>query len=114
MTNLDYVNQILAAYTALAHTPDRPSRADRALARDLCSHQVPLQTVLNAMLLATVRRYYRDPSLGQLDRIRSLHYFLPIVRQLEKQPLDPCYVEYLERKHADIPSASLTTERSTP
>jgi hypothetical protein len=65
------------------------------------------------MLPATVRRQYRDPSLGQLDRIRSLHYFLPIVRQLERQPLDPFYVEYLERKLANIPSASPTTERST-
>jgi hypothetical protein len=114
MTNVDYVNQVLAAYTALADTPDRPSRSDRALARDLCKRQVPIVTVLHAMLLATVRRYYRDPSLGQLDPIRSLHYFLPIARQLERQPLDPFYVEYLERKHADIPSANLTSERSTP
>lgn len=114
MTNGDYVNQVLTAYTALADTPDRPSRSDRALARDLCSRQVPLETVLHAMLQATVRRHYRDSSLGDLDRIRSLHYFLPIIRQLESQPLDPFYVEYLERKHADIPSAPRTTERSTP
>lgn len=124
MTNVDYVNQVLAAYTALTDTPEHPSRSDRALARDLCKRQVPIDTVLHAMLLATVRRCYRDPSLGELDRIRSLHYFVPIVRQLERQPLDTFYVEYLKRKYADIPcvagttgpcaDGSRSTERTTP
>lgn len=104
MTSPLYIAQVLSAYTQLADTPDRPSRYDRALARELYHGQVPLETIRHAILLATMRRHYRDTSLGALDCIRSLHYFLPVIRQLENQPLDPYYIEYVERKCAEIPS----------
>lgn len=111
MTSSLFVRQVLAGYTALPDTPNRPSRHDRAVARDLYHRDVHLDSVRHAFLLASVRRYYRDPSLGSLDGIKSLSYFLPIIRQLEHQPLDPFYVDYLEQKLADIPRP---TERSTP
>ena len=106
MTLPSYVAQILAAYTALPDTPNRPSRSDRALARSLFQQNVPLALVEHAMLLATARRYYRDPDLPPLEPIHSLHYFLPIIRHLSANPLDPFYVLYLQRKVDEIPTAS--------
>jgi len=111
VTSSLFVSQVLSGYTALPDTPSRPSRHDRAVARDLYHRDVRLDSVRHAFLLASVRRHYRDPSLGPLDSIRSLSYFLPVIRQLELQPLDPFYVDYLERKLADIPCPA---ERSTP
>jgi len=111
VTSTHFVNQVLADYTALADTPDRPSRHDRTVARDLGRRDVQLDTVRHAFLLASVRRHYRDPSLSPLDSVRSLSYFVPIIRQLQHQPLEPFYVDYLERKLVDIPRP---TERSTP
>lgn len=106
MTLSDYISQVLAAYTCLPDTPDRHSRSDRALARSLHQRDVPLSLVQHAMLLATIRRYYRDPALPPLEPIHSLHYFLPLIRQLTTSPLEPFYVEHLRRKLADIPATS--------
>lgn len=114
MTGNDYSTRVLAAYTALADTPDRPSRADRALARDLEHRAVPLELVQQAMLLASVRRHFRDPNLPPLDRIRSLHYFLPVIRQLQTQPLDTIYVDYLQRKLDAIPHPDTRTQEDPP
>jgi hypothetical protein len=110
----DYSARVLAVYTTLAYTPDRPSRSDRALARELERRAVPLKLVQEAMLLATVRRHFRDPSLPPLDRIRSLHYFLPVIQQLQAEPLDPFYVDYLKRKLDAIPQPDPRTDGEPP
>jgi len=97
-----YVRRILDRYVSLTDTPDRASRSDRGLARSLFSEHIPLSLVLNAMLLATIRRHYRDPDLPPLEPIHSLHYFLPVIRFIEVNPLEPVYIDYLTRKLGDI------------
>jgi hypothetical protein len=106
VTLSDYVVLVLDAYTDLPDTPQRPSRSDRALARCLHQQNVPLSLIQHAMLLATVRRQYRDPALPPLEPIHSLHYFLPVIRQIMATPLEPTYVEYLQRKIDDIRATS--------
>jgi len=102
MTIGDYVHEVLGRYVSLPDTPGRPRRSDRALARMWFSEDVPLTLVFNAMLLATIRRHFRDSSLPPLEPIQSLHYFIPVIRFLEADPIDPFYFKYLAYKLEDL------------
>ena len=42
-----------------------------------------------ALLLAATRRALREPYLRPLPRVRALHYFAPVVRELLENPKDP-------------------------
>jgi hypothetical protein len=91
-----YLEAVLEAYNSLPGTPDRPSRQDRRLARDLCRRGVPLKTVRTALLLAAARRTLR--SGPPLPPVRTLHYFLPVIDEVLQQPPEPRYAEYLAAK----------------
>lgn len=94
----DYVRSVLTTYLALPHTPQRPSPYDRRLARSLYDRAVPLTTVHAAFDLAIARRITRPSSAEPLDPIRSLAYFLPVLDEVLRAPLDPGYLAYLRRK----------------
>ena len=96
MNQTQYVQAVLRAYLQLPETSQRPRTADRKLAAQLYRRQVPLQHVLGAMRLATARRLFRPPP--PLPPIRSLHYFLPVIDEIENHDVDPEYLEYLEYK----------------
>jgi hypothetical protein len=85
MSEPHYVAAVLAAYVALPDTACRPRRADRALARQLFAQGVPLPVVLDALLLTHARRHLNPAAPPQ--PVRSLHYFLPVIRELST--LDP-------------------------
>jgi hypothetical protein len=51
-------------------------------------------------LLASARRLFRDPTSAPLQPIRSLHYFLPVIKEVSAGPLSPDYVKYLRLKLA--------------
>ena len=98
-----YVRRLIAAYRRLPGTLGRPRAADRRLADDLHRRGVPLKTVDAALLLATARRRARPPGAAPLPPIRSLHYFLPIIEELQRQPLPDGYLENLRARLADHP-----------
>lgn len=75
-----YVAAVLAAYLASPDTACRPRRADRVLAQELFAEGVPLDVVLDALLLAHARRHLNPVSPP--TPVRSLHYFLPVIREL--------------------------------
>jgi hypothetical protein len=85
MTEHHYVAAVLATYVALPDTSCRPRRTDRALAHQLFAQAVPLPIVLDALLLAHTRRHL-NPATPPAP-VRSLHYFLPVIRELAA--LDP-------------------------
>ncbi len=91
-----YLEAVLTTYSSLPGTPERPSRQDRRLARDLCHRGVPLRIVRTALLLAAARRTFR--SGPPLPQVRTLHYFLPAIDELIHQPPEPGYLEYLAAK----------------
>jgi hypothetical protein len=93
-----YVKKLLDLYLGLLQTPSLASRDDRRLAQQLCQQQTPLETVESAFLLATARRWSRDPALPPLQPIRSLHYFLPVIEELLVTGVSPDYLQYLRRK----------------
>jgi hypothetical protein len=91
-----YLEAVLGAYCSLPGAPQHPSRQDRHLARELCRRGVPLRVVRAALILATARRTLRSgPALPQ---VRTLHYFLPVIDEVLKQPLDSDYFAYLAAK----------------
>jgi hypothetical protein len=91
-----YLEAVLAVYCSLPGTPERPSRQDRQLARELCRRGVPLRAVRAALILAAARRTIRSgPALPQ---VRTLYYFLPVIDEVLKHPLDSDYVAYLAAK----------------
>ncbi|HUA80234.1 MAG TPA: hypothetical protein VL997_07680, partial [Dyella sp.] len=82
-----FVAALLTLYADLPDTPLRPSPADQSLARRLFNDAVPLPLIESALLLGTLRRLTRPQSLPPLPKIRSLAYFLPVVQELQIQPL---------------------------
>ena len=93
-----YVTAVLMLYTDLPDTPLRPSQMDQSVARKLQQEAVPLALVESALLLATLRRLTRPPELPPLPKVRSLAYFLPVIAELQQQPLPDEYVDYLRLK----------------
>ena len=93
-----YLAAVLTLYADLPDTPLRPSPTDQALARQLHQQAVPLSLVESAFLLATLRRLARPTELPPLPKIRSLAYFLPVIAELQQQPLPDGYLDFLRLK----------------
>lgn len=94
----EYANRVLALYLGLAQTPARASRIDRRLAEELFDKQIPIEQIEAAMYLAVGRRLLRDQDAPALGPIRSLHYFLPVLEEINRTPLSPDYRNYLRAK----------------
>lgn len=92
----DFVSRVLSLYLGL---PDvaarRPSRLDRQLAVTLYARGISLEQIEAAMLLAHLRRAARPTPLPP---IRSLHYFVPAIDEVIREPLSPSWLDYLRRK----------------
>lgn len=93
-----FVAALLTLYADLPDTPLRPSPADQSLARRLFADAVPLPLIESALLLGTLRRLIRPEGLPPLPKIRSLAYFLPVIQELQIQPLPAGYLDYLRLK----------------
>ena len=101
-----YIASVLTLYADLPDTPVRPSPMDQSMARKLHKEAVPLPLVESALLLGTCRRLARTSDLPPLPRIRSLAYFLPVIAELQQQPLPFGYLQYLRLKLQRLPMAS--------
>jgi hypothetical protein len=114
-----YVAFALTLYADLPDTPWRPSPMDHSLARRLHQEAVPLPLVESALLLGTWRRLARAEDLPPLPRIRSLAYFLPVIAELQQQPLPAGYLDYLRLKlqtlakdaRPGVPKSTFSDER---
>ena len=89
-----YVERLLELYRHHPQTTGRVRTADRSLADHLYQQGVDIETVDAALLLVAARRT-RTP---QPCTIRSLHYFLPAIREVLEQPLDDGYLSYLKER----------------
>lgn len=93
-----YIQAVLDMYLSLPLTPNRYSSLDRAFAHDLYQQKTPLPIVETALLLASVRRLYRNPTYPPLPPIRSLRYFLPVIEEVFDSSISPSYLQYLRQK----------------
>jgi len=92
-----YATRVLDRYRTLPGTLRRTLRQDRNLALRLYDRGLPLQKIEDAFVLALARRTFRSSS-EPIEPIRSLHYFLPLIQELEVQPPLPEYLTYLKDK----------------
>lgn len=93
---MPYIEDILRLYRDLPGTTHRVRSADRTLARDLYRRQIPFQLLRAALLLGCARRL---ASSSPLAPIRSLHYFLPVLDELQQStPLPEGYLSFLEQQ----------------
>ena len=90
-----FVRRVLDAYRRTPGTTGHIRPADRRLARELHARGVPVQTVDDALLLASVRRFVRPLPSGPPPTARSLAYFLPVVEELLAATIDDAYRHYL-------------------
>jgi hypothetical protein len=90
-----YATRVLERYRNLPGTLRRTLRQDRNLALRLFDRGVPLQKLEDAFVLALARRTFRSSS-EPIEPIRSLHYFLPLIQELELEPPLPEYLAYLK------------------
>lgn len=101
-----YVAAVLELYRQAPTTAGRVRRADRHLAGELYQRGVPLETIENAILLTAVRRLTRNLKPPGLPPIRSLHYFLPVLDEVQATPLPAGYVSFLRLKLRQLSTES--------
>lgn len=90
-----FVRRVLDAYRRTPGTTGHIRPTDRRLARDLHGRGVTVETVDDALLLASVRRFARPPPSGPPPTVRSLAYFIPVVEELLATPIEDGYRRYL-------------------
>jgi len=100
-----YVREILTLYRQTPGTRGRATPADRRLAQDLHRQGVTAELVRAALLLATARRAVRPPDAPPLPTVNSLHYFLPVLHEIQQHPPDPAYLHYLQARLAQHPTS---------
>ena len=101
-----FVREVLRLYLDLPDTPNRFSRHDRTIAQAWFDENIPLPVIHQAMVLAQVRRLARPPDQYPLGPVRSLHYFVPVIREVQCDPFPPQYFEYLQRKLRQLTDGS--------
>jgi hypothetical protein len=79
---------------------------DRDLADRLFHNGIPFYAVRNAFILAATRRIRNNAFAALLPPVRSLHYFLPVLREVIERP--PGYREIEEMLQL------LSRDRSSP
>ena len=93
-----YVDAVIALYLKLPDTPVKPSYNDRLTATGFFAQAIPLQTIETALLLASLRRLYRQDNQPPLSPVRSLAYFAPVVHEVISSNLNDDYLQYLRLK----------------
>jgi hypothetical protein len=91
----EYMRQVLAAYCTTPQTTGRVHAADRRLAVQLYERGVPLRAIENALVLATARRLVRPVDALPLGTIRSLAYFVPVIKEVLETKVGQDYFDYL-------------------
>ena len=86
---------------------------DELLARRFHQEQIPLTLIESAFLLGTLRRRARPQDLPPLPRIRLLAYFLPVIAELQQQPLPPGYLDYLRLKLQRVAKAARADDQKS-
>lgn len=98
----EFIQAVLEMYLALPDTPNVFSSHDFYVAKLWFDQGISLLQVQQAITLAQIRRGFRRSDDPPLNPIRSLHYFVPIIQEIQCQPMDDKYFRYLQRKLNDL------------
>lgn len=110
MVQEDYVGVVLDTYVSLPDTPNRTRRDDRYLATTWYRQGITLFQVKAAMLMATVRRTFREPNAWSLEPIRSLRYFVPLIEEIQRSDIDESYLRYLQQKLSSVLEEKISSD----
>jgi hypothetical protein len=94
----EYVQALLDLYRTVPGVLGHVRRADRDLAAWLFAQAVPFYAVRNAFLVAATRRVNHNSFASPMPPIRSLHYFLPVIREVLNRP--PGYRDLDQMRHS--------------
>ena len=94
----EYVRRVLEAYRNTPGTMGTVRHPDRTLAAQLYRRGICLSVVENALVLAAARRLIRRPDAPPLSTVRSLAYFLPVIKEVLELRVSPNYFQYLREK----------------
>ena len=81
-----YVKAVLDLYRTVPGVLGRVRRADRDLAARLFYNGVPFYAIRNAFIVAAARRIRHNAFATPLPPVRSLHYFLSVLREVIERP----------------------------
>ena len=109
MNRPDYVSAVVDAYLSAPDTPSRASKTDWAIASNLFNRHIPLDDVLHAIRLATLRRQ----DSGNLGPISSLAYFRHVATRLTMEELEPFYVAYVSSRFQQLIGAPVVDDNKT-
>lgn len=93
-----YVASVREMFLALACGKGSFSPVDKETATDLVRRGVPLEVVRDAFLVGEARKYVSWLNNGDTAPIGSLKYFAAVIDELQRQPIESGYREYLEAK----------------
>jgi hypothetical protein len=109
VTRTDYLAAVINAYLTAPGTPNRASRSDWAIASNLFCQQIPMETVLHAIRLATLRRL----DSGNPGPISSLAYFRQVATRLTKEELEPFYIAYVSSRFQQLVDTPVIDDTKT-
>ena len=93
----DYVAEVLRAYRTTPGVAGHVRRADRELAAQLFDNRIPLYAVTNALIIAAARRIRHNAFSTPLPAVRSLHYFVAVIREVLERPPGTREIDELRR-----------------
>ena len=106
MTRSEYLRTLLRHYVEAPDSPDQPSRRDAAIAALVYHQAVPLDDLLHAIRLATLRRRLN----GSHTPVHSLAYYRAVLKALSPAELDPDYVRYVNQRYQLLQTEHYETE----
>jgi hypothetical protein len=109
-----FVDTVFQLYLTMPDTPDRFSAHDCFIAKRWFDDGVSIVQVQQAVILAQVRRAFRRSADPPLNPIRSLHYFTPIIQEIQRNPMDVGYFRYLQKKLNDLKNPNPDPDATRP
>jgi hypothetical protein len=101
----DYVEAIKSSFVAIGCTIGKFSSRDAQFAQDLQRRGISLETVRDALLMGTARKYTSWLSGGSPQPIGSLAYFEALISEIQDRRIAPDYRTYLQEKVVQLERA---------
>lgn len=92
----DYVESVRECFEGLGCTSGKLGAAGIETAKQLQQRSIPLELVLDAMLLGACRKLDSWLNGGPSDPIRSMAYFEPLIAEIQAASLPVGYSEHLQ------------------
>lgn len=109
-----FVDAIRDSFISLGCTAGKFCSRDASLARDWQQRGIPLNTILDALLMGACRKYSSWLNSGHTEPIGSLRYFESVVTDMQERPLPAGYREYLRKKLVQFAAASAKQSAKAP